>query len=166
MAFELSEGAGLKICNHMNEDHADAVGAMARFYGPCHATGTGDASNAKMVGITSRSLRLQGAAFDIDVPFKEPLKSRGEARAAIIEMAKIATDKGQFRPTSMPITAIVAVAGMDNSDSSSTSSNSISNISSHSNGNSNGHSAFMCRILHFKFVKHSFGCPLTCVSQS
>ncbi len=75
-----------RILGHMNDDHADSVLAYAK-----QLAGISDATSARMVGVDRYGFDLlveaPGGARRARVPFDSEVKTREEAREALVEMA-------------------------------------------------------------------------------
>jgi heme iron utilization protein len=76
-----------RICEHMNDDHADAVLRFARING-----GYAEATSARMLGIDEIAMRLEVETADgrveLLVAFPEALTTPEEAHLVIVGMAK------------------------------------------------------------------------------
>ena len=62
-----------RICNHMNQDHMEAVDSYVRNYG----------NLAKMTNLSSESIEIT-----IKIPFPTPLRDVSEARQALKDLIK------------------------------------------------------------------------------
>ena len=80
------------ICNHMNEDHADAL----RLYAAAFADTP--AESARMIGVDSTGFDLiaiqEGRHKHVRISFAAPVTDTTEARAALVEMVKRARQAG------------------------------------------------------------------------
>ena len=87
MSEQLSAEVSARICNHMNEDHADAVVLYAQTFG-CLA----NATVAEMVSIDSQGMNLtaqvNGAAVPVRVEFNRVLENAEDAHHTLIAMVK------------------------------------------------------------------------------
>ena len=87
--FELSDEQKSGIISHMNDDHADAVA----LYFQAHSQLAG-AKRVLMVDLTTESMTLHVEWADRTdtavVPLSRPLRSVGDARSVLVEMAKAA----------------------------------------------------------------------------
>jgi putative heme iron utilization protein len=76
-----------RICNHMNEDHADAVLLYAKAF-----AGTQTATAAQMLKIDPEGMDLQveapGSETAVRVRFDHELKDAEDAHHTLIEMVK------------------------------------------------------------------------------
>lgn len=81
-----------RICNHMNQDHTDAVLVYAQKYGKVT-----NASSAEMVSIDAEGMNLaaqvNGESVPIRVAFDRTLKDAKEAHIILVEMLN------RIRPT-------------------------------------------------------------------
>jgi putative heme iron utilization protein len=80
------------ICNHMNEDHADAL----RLYAAAFAETP--AESARMIHVDSAGFDLMAIQEDrhkhVRIDFAAPVTTTAEARAALVEMVKRARQAG------------------------------------------------------------------------
>jgi putative heme iron utilization protein len=80
------------ICNHMNEDHADAL----RLYAAVFAETPAD--SARMIHVDSAGFDLiamqEGRHKHVRIDFAAPVTTTAEARAALVEMVKRARQAG------------------------------------------------------------------------
>ncbi|MFN6564880.1 MAG: DUF2470 domain-containing protein [Nostoc sp. ChiSLP01] len=94
MSNNFSAEISSRICNHMNEDHADAVVLYAKTFG-----GITDASAAKMLSIDARSMDLTAQINGEDVPvriqFDRVLADSEDAHQTLIAMVKQARLKSK-----------------------------------------------------------------------
>lgn len=83
-----------RICQHMNEDHADALLLYAQFFG-----GSTDAASATLESIDPQGMNLMaqinGASVPIRVKFDHPLQDAEDAHHTLIDMLKHARAKSQ-----------------------------------------------------------------------
>jgi putative heme iron utilization protein len=93
MSESFSPEISNRICQHMNEDHADAVLLYARVFGNSAA-----ATAAKMVSIDADGMNLLAqineTATPVRVPFDHPLQDAEDAHQTLIAMVKEAKGKG------------------------------------------------------------------------
>lgn len=92
MSEQLSAEVSDRICNHMNEDHADAVILYAQTFG-----GLTNATVAEMVSIDTQGMNLtaqvNGAAVPVRVEFNRVLENAEDAHHTLIAMVKQARSK-------------------------------------------------------------------------
>lgn len=81
-----------RICQHMNDDHANAVVLYAQNFG-----GLSNATAAKMVSIDSQGMELMaqvnGAAVPVRVEFDHVLEDAEDAHHTLVAMVKQARHK-------------------------------------------------------------------------
>ena len=79
------------IVEHMNDDHADAVVAIARAHG-----GVVGASGARLVDITPRALVIETVGADgerrVSVPIDPPVDPLDTVRARLVAMTRAARE--------------------------------------------------------------------------
>ncbi|MDZ8080209.1 MAG: DUF2470 domain-containing protein [Nostoc sp. DcaGUA01] len=87
MSNNFSAEISSRICNHMNEDHADAVVLYAKTFG-----GITDAIAAKMLSIDAQGMDLTAQVNGEDVPvriqFDRVLTDSEDAHQTLIAMVK------------------------------------------------------------------------------
>jgi len=92
MSEPISPTISDRICNHMNEDHADAVVLYARVFG-----NTPDAMAAKMLSIDPLGMDLsvegENTNSKVRIAFDAPLKDAEDAHHTLIKMVKQARQK-------------------------------------------------------------------------
>ena len=83
-----------RICQHMNEDHADALLLYAQFFGA-----SVDAASATLESIDSQGMNLvaqiNGAGVPVRVEFDHSLKDAEDAHHTLIDMLKHARAESQ-----------------------------------------------------------------------
>ncbi len=87
MSEQFSAAISSRICNHMNEDHADAVVLYAQAFG-----GLTEATAAEMLSIDSQGMDLtaqvNGEAVPLRIPFDHVLADAEDAHQTLIAMIK------------------------------------------------------------------------------
>ncbi|MDZ8024259.1 MAG: DUF2470 domain-containing protein [Nostoc sp. SerVER01] len=87
MSNNFSAEISSRICNHMNEDHADAVVLYAKAFG-----GVTDANSVKMLSIDPQGMDLTAQVKGEDVPvriqFDRVLADSEDAHQTLIAMVK------------------------------------------------------------------------------
>ncbi len=73
----------LRICQHMNADHQEAVVAYARHYGHCP-----EAKKAKMLLISSHTMTLDVEGKSIEIMFDHVLSDSKDAHQTLVSMLK------------------------------------------------------------------------------
>ena len=81
---QISSEDSTRICNHMNNEHNDALIAYAKYYGeieqPC---------NVKMLEINSRSMSLNVDGERINIHFDHVLENSADAHQTLVKMIKL-----------------------------------------------------------------------------
>jgi putative heme iron utilization protein len=94
MADPISPEVSQRICKHMNQDHADAVGLYAKIYGK-----TPEATTAEMKSIDPEGMNLiaqvNGSAMPIRITFDHVLQDSEDAHQTLIAMVKQARQQGK-----------------------------------------------------------------------
>ncbi len=89
MSETITSAISDRICQHMNEDHADAVVLYAKAFGNQPATET-----AEMVSIDPEGMNLsaeiQGETVPVRIEFDHQLQNAEDAHHTLIAMLKIA----------------------------------------------------------------------------
>ncbi|MBR8841108.1 MAG: DUF2470 domain-containing protein [Stigonema ocellatum SAG 48.90 = DSM 106950] len=87
MTEQFSAEVSSHICNHMNEDHADAVVIYAQAFG-----NLADATAAEMVSIDAQGMDLtaqvNGETVPVRIQFDHVLADAEDAHHTLIEMVK------------------------------------------------------------------------------
>jgi putative heme iron utilization protein len=83
----LSQEVSNRICQHMNEDHADAVALYAQIYG-----NSPDADRAQMLSIDAQGMNLmaqvKGESVALRIEFEHTLADSEDAHQTLIAMVK------------------------------------------------------------------------------
>ncbi len=79
----LSPDVSQRICNHMNNDHKEAVIGYARHYG-----GKTRATTAKMLSITQKTMTLEVDGIEVEIQFDHTLSDSEDAHKTLIAMLK------------------------------------------------------------------------------
>jgi putative heme iron utilization protein len=87
MSEAFSPEISTRICNHMNEDHADAVALYARTFGK-----SPDTQAAQMLSIDAQGMNLmaqvKGESVPLRIEFDHVLKDSEDAHHTLIDMVK------------------------------------------------------------------------------
>lgn len=87
MSQQFSAEISSRICNHMNEDHADAVVLYAQVFG-----GVNQASSAQMLAIDAQGMDLtaevNGKSVPVRIQFDHVLADAEDAHHTLIAMVK------------------------------------------------------------------------------
>ncbi|OCQ92800.1 heme iron utilization protein [Nostoc sp. MBR 210] len=93
MSEQFSPEISTRICNHMNEDHSDAVLLYAKIFGDVT-----EATSAKMLAIDSQGMDLTAQVNEESIPvriqFDHILADAEDAHQTLIAMVKQARVKG------------------------------------------------------------------------
>ncbi|MBU7584811.1 MAG: DUF2470 domain-containing protein [Nostoc sp. TH1S01] len=92
MSEQFSPEISLRICNHMNEDHADAVLLYAQAFGA-----VSEATSARMLSIDAQgmdlSVQVNGGATPVRIQFDHVLVDAEDAHQTLIAMVRQARVK-------------------------------------------------------------------------
>lgn len=87
MSEQFSQEISDRICNHMNEDHANAVVLYAQAFG-----NSPDADAAQMLSIDAQGMNLmaqvKGASMPLRIEFERTLTDSEDAHHTLIAMVK------------------------------------------------------------------------------
>lgn len=87
MSEPFSPEVSQRICNHMNEDHADAVALYAQIFG-----NSPDTEVAEMVSIDAQGMNLvakvKAESLPLRIEFDHILKDSEDAHHTLIDMVK------------------------------------------------------------------------------
>ena len=72
-----------RICNHMNQDHKDAVNAYATYYGKIKTF-----KSAKMVTLSPESIQLKIDGQTVDIKFDHILQDCSDAHQTLVKMIR------------------------------------------------------------------------------
>ena len=79
----ITKESSIRICNHMNNDHQDAVNAYAKYYGKIKAF-----RSAKMIRLSPESIQLQIDEQTINIKFDHVLQDCSDAHQTLVKMIK------------------------------------------------------------------------------
>ncbi len=79
----ITEDSSTRICNHMNQDHPDAVKAYAKYYGKIKTF-----KSAKMISLSPESIELAIDDLNIEIKFDHILKDCSDAHKTLVRMIK------------------------------------------------------------------------------
>ena len=84
MNFEpITKESSSRICNHMNQDHQDAVNAYAKYYGKVKKF-----KSAKMISLSPESIELKIDDQNLEIKFDHILKDCADAHKTLVRMIK------------------------------------------------------------------------------
>jgi putative heme iron utilization protein len=94
MSEQFSPEISSRICNHMNQDHADAIVLYAQAFG-----GLADATAAEMLAIDAQGMDLNaevnGEPVPVRIKFDHILADAQDAHHTLVDMIKQARVKGK-----------------------------------------------------------------------
>ena len=82
-ADPLAPAVSDRICKHMNDDHAQAVLAYARYYGGIEAP-----QAARMLAVRPEAMQLEVDGQAVEVPFDHTLSDSEDAHRTLVAMLR------------------------------------------------------------------------------
>ena len=79
----ITKESSIRICNHMNKDHQDAVNAYAKYYGKIKTF-----RSAKMMALSPESIQLKIDDKILEIKFDHILKDCSDAHQTLVKMIK------------------------------------------------------------------------------
>ena len=79
----ITEKSSTRICNHMNQDHQDAVNAYAKYYGKIKTF-----RSAKMISLSQESIQLIIDGQKLEIKFDHILQDCSDAHKTLVRMIK------------------------------------------------------------------------------
>ena len=79
----ITQESSSRICNHMNQDHKDAVNAYAKYYGKIETF-----RSAKMIGLSKESIKLKIDDQTLEIKFDHLLQDCSDAHKTLVKMIK------------------------------------------------------------------------------
>ena len=79
----ITKSSSTRICNHMNNDHQDAVKAYAKYYGKVETF-----RSAKMISLSAQSIELKIDDITVDIKFDHVLQDCSDAHKTLVRMIK------------------------------------------------------------------------------
>ena len=79
----ITQESSKRICNHMNNDHVDAVNAYAKYYGKIKTF-----KSAKMISLSPESIKLQIDEKTLEIKFDHVLQDCSDAHKTLVQMIK------------------------------------------------------------------------------
>ena len=79
----ITQESSLRICNHMNKDHEDAVNAYAKYYGQIKTF-----KSAKMISLSPESIQLKIDGQTLEIEFDHILQDCSDAHKTLVEMIR------------------------------------------------------------------------------
>tara|TARA_Y100001968_G_scaffold169000_1_gene154791 strand:- start:103 stop:372 length:270 start_codon:yes stop_codon:yes gene_type:complete len=79
----ITKESSTRICNHMNQDHKDAVHAYAKNYGKIQSF-----ESARIIRLTPESIELKVDNQTLEIKFDHILKDCSDAHKTLVKMIK------------------------------------------------------------------------------
>ena len=79
----ITKSSSERICNHMNQDHQNAVNAYAKYYGKIETF-----KSAKMISLTSESIELKVDDLTVEIRLDHVLQDCADAHKTLVRMIK------------------------------------------------------------------------------
>ena len=79
----ITKSSSMRICDHMNRDHQDAVNAYAKYYGKVKTF-----RSAKMISLSAESIALKIDDNTVDIQFDHVLQDCSDAHNTLVRMIK------------------------------------------------------------------------------
>ena len=79
----ITKESSMRICNHMNKDHKDAVNAYAKYYGKIK-----NFKSAKMIKLSPESIQLKIDEKTLEIKFDHILQDCSDAHKTLVRMIK------------------------------------------------------------------------------
>ena len=79
----ISESDSERICNHMNNDHQDAIRAYVSYYAKQK-----DAKEVRMISINKESMTLEADGKALKIPFDQQISNAKDAHTMLVNMLR------------------------------------------------------------------------------
>jgi len=79
----ITQETSIRICNHMNKDHQNAVNAYAKYYGK-----TKTFRSAKMISLSPEFFQLKIDTQTVKIKFDHVLQDCSDAHKTLVRMIK------------------------------------------------------------------------------
>ncbi len=79
----ITHESSIRICNHMNKDHKDAVNAYAKYYGKIKTF-----KSAQMISLSPESMQLKVDEQKLEIKFDHILQDCSDAHQTLVKMIK------------------------------------------------------------------------------
>ena len=79
----ITKSSSMRICDHMNRDHQDAVNAYSKYYGKIETF-----RSAKMISLSAESISLKIDDNTVDIQFDHVLQDCSDAHKTLVKMIK------------------------------------------------------------------------------
>ena len=79
----ITQESSKRICNHMNNDHEDAVNAYAKYYGKIKTF-----KSAKMISLSPEAVQIKIDEETLEIKFDHILQDCSDAHKTLVRMIK------------------------------------------------------------------------------
>ena len=79
----ITQESSIRICNHMNKDHEDAVYAYAKYYGKIKTF-----KSAKMINLSREAFHIKIDEETLEIKFDHILQDCSDAHKTLVRMIK------------------------------------------------------------------------------
>ena len=79
----ITKESSMRICNHMNKDHKDAVNAYAKYYGKIETF-----KSAKMISLSPEAIQIKIDEQTLEIKFDHILQDCSDAHKTLVRMIK------------------------------------------------------------------------------
>ena len=79
----ITQESSIRICNHMNKDHEDAVNAYAKYYGRIKTF-----KSAKMISLSTEAVQIKIDEETLEIKFDHILQDCSDAHKTLVRMIK------------------------------------------------------------------------------
>ena len=79
----INKSSSIRICNHMNKDHQDAVNAYAKYYGKIKTF-----KSAKMISLSPEAVQIKIDKETLEIKFDHILQDCSDAHKTLVRMIK------------------------------------------------------------------------------
>ena len=79
----ITQESSTRICNHMNNDHKDAVNAYAKYYGKIKTF-----KSAKMIRLSPEAVQIKIDEETLEIKFDHILQDCSDAHKTLVRMIK------------------------------------------------------------------------------
>ena len=79
----ITQEASIRICNHMNKVHEDAVNAYAKYYGKIKTF-----KSAKMISLSPEAVQIKIDEETLEIKFDHILQDCSDAHKTLVRMIK------------------------------------------------------------------------------
>ena len=79
----INQESSIRICNHMNKEHEDAVNAYAKYYGKIKTF-----NSAKMISLSPEAVQIKIDEETLEIKFDHILQDCSDAHKTLVRMIK------------------------------------------------------------------------------